>query len=79
MLYSLLHLLLHIYERTIRLILWFKYDDDLDTEIWKDDNYKALYYIKYISYPIFYGLLIEGSMNLVLPKFYKAKYWLRNK
>ena len=50
----------------------------MDTDIWNENTYLALYYIKFIMYPIFYGFLIDGSMQLVLPKFYDSKRWLRN-
>jgi hypothetical protein len=49
---------------------------DIDFQIWDNIGYRILYYIKYILYPFFYGVMIDGTMKLTLPLFYKPEPWL---
>lgn len=44
--------------------------------IWDETLYRIFYYIKYLSYPFFYGLLVDGTMKLVTPKFYNPEVWI---
>ena len=73
---SFVFLAIHILERITRLMVYFNYDNRLDTKIWDEDLYRLFYYIKYLSYPFFYGFLIDGTMKLALPKFYNPEYWM---
>lgn len=42
-----------------------------DSDIWNFSFYVFLYYLRYLSYPIFYGFLLSFSLKVVDPSYYK--------
>jgi hypothetical protein len=72
-----MHLGLLVTERVLRLIHYLQSSTKYpEVEIWNNAAYRIFYYLKYISYPFFYGFLIDGSMKLAMPQFYKYEFWV---
>ena len=70
-----IHILLFLIERGVRLYLAFV--DGYDAiSIWEQPGYLILYWIRHIFLGFFYVVLIESSLMLGDPEYYKAKKWL---
>lgn len=48
-----------------------------DSTIWSNGFYVFLYYLRYLSYPLFYGFLLSFSIKVVDPTYYKPERWLK--
>lgn len=75
MLISLLHLAITVIERVTRLTKSQDIGNPVDTKIWSDSLYQAFYYLRYFEYPIFYGVLIDGTMVLHSPPLARDALW----
>lgn len=71
------HLGLSIAERIIRLIYIIPPTSLSELELWNRSEYLALYYLRYLLYPLFYGALIDLVVRLARPEYYKANKWLK--
>lgn len=70
-----IHLILFIVERGVRLYLSFVEDEDV-ISIWEQPEYLVFFWIRHIFLVFFYVVLIESSLMLGDPEYYKAKKWL---
>jgi hypothetical protein len=70
-----IHIILFLIERGVRLYLSFVDGHDA-ISIWEQPGYLILYWIRHIFLVFFYVVLIESSLMLGDPEYYKAKKWL---
>lgn len=69
-------MIVSIVERFLRLIIFLDKKEKVDSEIWDDTLYTVMYYCKFVLQPFAYGKLIDGTMKLAMPEFYKPNKWV---
>lgn len=47
-----------------------------EQELYEEQGYLVLYYIRFILYPVFYAVLINFSLKIIDPVFYRPNKWL---
>ena len=47
-----------------------------EQELFANRGYLVLYYIRFFFYPLFYAVLINFSLKIIDPIFYKPNKWL---
>ena len=48
-----------------------------ELSMWQDRTYLVFYYLRFLLYPFFYGVLIAFCFRIVDPTFYKPNRWLK--
>jgi hypothetical protein len=48
-----------------------------DSAILNNGFYVFLYYLRYLTYPLFYGFLLSFTIKVVDPTYYKPERWLK--
>ena len=74
--FGIFFLTLHAIERVVRMMAYIKSKSTADSDVWDNNFYRILYYLKYLLYPVFYGVLIDGAQKLSMPHFYKPDPWI---
>lgn len=74
------YLALSMAERVIRLIFVIMQEQSggfKEQNIWSSPLYQAFYYLRFLAYPIYYGALLDMSIRLAHPDYYRAAKWLK--
>ena len=67
-----------VVERGYRLIILNIGDDNSAVMAEDYPIYYIIYYVKYLIYPLFLAIILEGSLKLALPVYYNVKKWDSN-